>query len=135
MPLAILVSCKTYTGPTLWRTEPRPDFPEGIPVIPIPPVKSNFDIGGKHLARTQAPLRLAWVVTVHKFQGLTQPKIKLGLGKKEFAVGLTFVGLSRVKALTDIMFVGQFDYSRVHNLGGKNLQHRLDDFVRRYPRT
>ncbi|KAJ7761172.1 hypothetical protein DFH07DRAFT_707225, partial [Mycena maculata] len=61
-------------------------------------------------ARTQTPVRLTWAVTIHKSQELMLPKISLG--KKEFAVGLTFVRLSRVKALTDIMFVGQFDYSR-----------------------
>jgi ATP-dependent exoDNAse (exonuclease V) alpha subunit len=89
-------------------------------------------MGEKSLAHIQIPLRLAWAVTVHKSQGLTLPKIKLGLGKKEFAAGLTFVGLSRVKALSDIMIVGQLDYSRVKNLSGKNLQHQLDDFSRRY---
>ncbi|KAF8194462.1 hypothetical protein K438DRAFT_1430220, partial [Mycena galopus ATCC 62051] len=76
-------------------------------------LKQRFDFGKKSLARTQITLRLTWAVTVHKSQGLNLPKIKLGLGKKEFAVGLTFVGLSRVKALSDIMTIGQLDYSRV----------------------
>ncbi|KAK7026182.1 hypothetical protein R3P38DRAFT_2463871, partial [Favolaschia claudopus] len=57
-------------------------------------------------------------------------QVKLGLGKKEFA-SRTFVGLSRVKALAHSMMVGQLDYSRVKDLSGKNLQHRLDDFARR----
>src|ERR1700761_1916685 len=127
LPLAVLVSCPTYTGPTLWHTE------DGTLVVPIPVVKSTFDVGGKCVSRTQVPLRLAWGVTIHKSQGLTLPKIKIGLGTSEFAVGLTFVGLSRVKTLSDIMFVEPFDYSRLQRLGGKNLQHRLDDYSRRYP--
>ncbi|KAJ7639676.1 hypothetical protein DFH06DRAFT_1001747, partial [Mycena polygramma] len=49
-------------------------------------------LDGKNMSRTQLPLRLAWAVTVHKSQGLTLMKVKLGLGKKEFATGLTFVG-------------------------------------------
>ncbi|KAJ7610353.1 hypothetical protein FB45DRAFT_709548, partial [Roridomyces roridus] len=81
--------------------------------------------------RAQLALRLAWAVTIHKSQGLTIAKVKLGLGNKEFASGLTFVGLSRVKELKDLMIVGSFDFSRVQRLMGTNYQHRLDDFARR----
>ena len=56
--------------------------------------------------------RLAWAVTIHKSQGLTLEKIKLGLGKREISTGLTFVGLSRVKALDGIMIVDQSTGSR-----------------------
>jgi ATP-dependent exoDNAse (exonuclease V) alpha subunit len=84
------------------------------------------------MTRTQLPLRLAWAVTVHKFQGLTLSRIKLGLGKREFSTGLTFVALSRVKSLDGIMMVDHVDYSRVQKMGGKNLRHRLDDYARRY---
>ncbi|KAJ7146541.1 hypothetical protein C8R44DRAFT_600993, partial [Mycena epipterygia] len=127
-----LVSCPMYNGPTMWRTEPRPGFPEGVPIVPIPPVKSNFEHGGKSMSWTQVPLRLAWAVTVHKSQGLTLKKVKLGLGKKEFASGLTFVGLSRVKTVDSLMIVGPFDFSRVKCLAGANYQLRLIDFARRY---
>ncbi|KAJ7725741.1 hypothetical protein B0H14DRAFT_2321962, partial [Mycena olivaceomarginata] len=96
-------------------------------IVPVPPVKTSFDMGEKSLARTQIPLRLAWAVTVHKSQGLTCKNQTWAC-----TVGLTFVGLLRVKVLSDIMIVGQLDYSRVKNLSGKNLQHRLDDFTRRY---
>ncbi|KAF8215964.1 hypothetical protein K438DRAFT_618940 [Mycena galopus ATCC 62051] len=99
LPLAVLVSCLTYTGLTLWKTTPRPGFPDGIPVIPVPPVKTTFEYCGANASRTQIPLRLAWAVTVHKSQGLTLRQVKLGLGKKEFATGLTFVALSQVKTV------------------------------------
>jgi hypothetical protein len=116
----------------LWHTEPRPEFPNGIPIVPITPLKTTFEIDGKPMTRTQLPLRLAWAVTVHKSQGLTLSRIKLGLGKREFSTGFTFVALSRVKSLDGIMMVDHVDYSRVQKLGGKNLQHRLDDYARRY---
>ncbi|KJA21972.1 hypothetical protein HYPSUDRAFT_113126, partial [Hypholoma sublateritium FD-334 SS-4] len=127
-----LVSCTTYKGPTLWHTDLRPGFPDGIPIIPITPLKTSFEINSQAMSRTQLPLRLAWAVTVHKSQGLTLKKIKLGLIKREFSTGLTFVALSRVKGIEDIMLVDQVDYSRVRALGGKHMQYRLDDYARRY---
>ncbi len=133
IPLAVLVSCPTYSGPTLWRTEPRPGFPEGIPIVPITAIKTTFEGKGRTLGRTQLPLRLAWAVTVHKSQGLTIARARIGLGAKEFCSGLTFVALSRVKALDTLMLVDKVDYSRVQKLGGKGLQQRMDDLRRRYP--
>ncbi|KDR74959.1 hypothetical protein GALMADRAFT_570069 [Galerina marginata CBS 339.88] len=74
----------------------------------------------------------AWAVTIHKSQGLTLERIKLGLGKREFSTGLMFVGLSRVETIDGIMSVDQVDYSRVRALGGKHMQYRFDEYARRY---
>ncbi|KAJ6482343.1 hypothetical protein C8R47DRAFT_981913, partial [Mycena vitilis] len=101
-------------------------------LLPIPVSKTTFGFGGKTCARTQVALRLAWAVTIHKSRGLTSPKVKLGLGSKEFASGLTFVGLSRVKELKDLMILGTFDFSRVRKLAGTDYQHQLDDMAHRY---
>ena len=49
----------------------------------------------------------------YKSQGLTLERIKLGLGKKEFCSGLTFVGLSRVKTLDSILLVDRVDFCNV----------------------
>jgi hypothetical protein len=71
LPLAVLVSRKTYKGPTLWHTEvtePPPNFPKGMPIVPITPLKTTFEIDGKPITRTQVPLRLAWAVTGHRPQ-------------------------------------------------------------------
>lgn len=134
--IAVLVSLKTYTGPTLWRTAPRPNFPDGVPIVPIKPLrKTSFELNGKHYSRTQLPLRLAWAICIHKSQGLalkTGAQIVLG-SAKDFCVGLSFVALSRVTRLSDIMLVEKVDYTRVKSLGGTALQERLADFDRRYP--
>jgi len=116
----------------LWHTEPCPEFPNSVSIVPMTPLKTTFEINSQTLSRAQLPLRLAWAVAVHKSQDLTLERIKLGLGKREFSTGLTFVGLSRVKAIDGIMMVDQVDCSRVRALGGKHMQYRFDDYARRY---
>jgi hypothetical protein len=59
--------------------------------------------------------------------------MRLALGRREFSSGgLTFVALSRVKELKDLIFVETVDYSRVEKLGGKQLQLQRQDRARRY---
>ena len=75
--------------------------PNGIPIVLIPPVhvSSHFDHNGHHCTGTQVPLRL---MTVPKSQGLTLEQVKIGLGKREFCIGLTCVALSRATELTSL---------------------------------
>ena len=49
-------------------------------------------------------------MAVHKSQGLTLGKVRLGLDSRTFATGLTFVVLSRVKQLDDILLMDNVDY-------------------------
>jgi ATP-dependent exoDNAse (exonuclease V) alpha subunit len=67
------------------------------------------------MARTQLHLRLAWAVimTVHKSQGLTLPRIRLELVTKDFSCGLTFVALSRVPSLDDLLYIEKLVWERV----------------------
>ena len=92
-------------------------------------MKTSFESQSRPKARTQLPLRLARAVTVHKSQGLTLPRIRLGLGKKEFPCGLTFVALFRVTSLDRLLFIEKLNWERVKNLGGKFLQLRLQDLA------
>lgn len=51
-------------------------------------------------------------MTIHKAQGITVSKAVFNITEKEFALGLTYVTLSRVKSLDGILFEEPFDYER-----------------------
>jgi len=101
------------------RTEPRPGFPTGIPIVPVTPLKTLFEPKGK--LSPELNRRFDWLgqsLSINHGVFLTLDRIKLELGK-ESSTGLTFVALSRVKASDRIMIVDRLDCSRVQKLGGK----------------
>ena len=103
MPSMLLVRFNEYS---------RPDFlPYPSKVVPIFPVSRQFDFKGAACTRTQFPLRLAYAITVHKSQGLTLSWVVLNISQKEHCLGLSYVAVSRVKALHGLMFESSFDYS------------------------
>ena len=83
-------------------------FPDVVPAVAQWETKA-----GKGLTRTQYPLMLAWGITIHKSQGLTLEKVVVELGDKDFAAGLTFVAISRVKTLKGLAFRTHFDHARL----------------------
>src|SRR5882762_5592715 len=56
---------------------------------------------------------MAWGITIHKSQGLTLERVVVELGDKDFAAGLTFVAISRVKTLKGLAFRTHFDHARL----------------------
>ena len=54
--------------------------------------------------RTQFPLTVAYVITVHKSLGMTVDKAVLNLAQKDFILGLAYVGVGWVKYLKGLMF-------------------------------
>ena len=116
LPIAVTVKFDPYTGPTLHDGT--------VPIIPIQ--RSWFSSGSKLCSRLQIPLKLAWAITIHKFQGLTLNKAVIDIGKKEFSAGLPFVACSRVQELDDFLFVPPFSFKRMASLGNiSRLKERL----------
>jgi ATP-dependent exoDNAse (exonuclease V) alpha subunit len=109
LPVAVFVKFDLYEGPSITT-------PEGDKVVPIIPIKRTWESkNGTVCSRFQVPICLAWAITVHKSQGLTLAKAKIDLGNKEFAAGLSFVAVSRVRSLNDIYFK-QFTFERLQRI-------------------
>jgi ATP-dependent DNA helicase PIF1 len=123
LPSVVLVSFDKYHGPTLMNLD-------GIPVVPIVPIKRMWKGNSSICSHLQLPLSLAWAITAHKSQGLTLPKAVIDLGKKEFAAGLSFVAISRVHSLDDILFK-HFSFNRLQRIKNcKRLKERIVKEIR-----
>jgi ATP-dependent DNA helicase PIF1 len=121
LPIAVLISFDNYKGPTISSLE-------GEKVVPITPIQRTWTgNSGVTCSRLQIPIRLAWAITIHKSQGLTLQKAIIDLGEKEFTAGLSFVAVSRVRTLEDILFK-PFNFERFQRIKDcRRLQDRLDE--------
>ena len=118
LPAAVFVKFDAYEGPTITSTE-------GNLVVLIVPIKRSWEgKSGMICSRQQVPFCLAWAITVHKSQGLTLSKVKIDIGSKEFAVGLTFIVTLHIRSLSDIYF-RQFTFDRLQRIkNSSRLQER-----------
>jgi ElaB/YqjD/DUF883 family membrane-anchored ribosome-binding protein len=118
LPLAVIVQASSeYTGPSLLPHVPR--------LIAITPLQISFSYRSKSRWRKQLPLMLAWARTIHKSQGMTLPRAVVDIGQRENAAGLTFVALSRVQRLSDLLLI-PFSEERFKKIGQNcNLKKRL----------
>ena len=96
MPICVLVQFdEEYKGPSISSTIPN--------LVPICPATLLSDSLGNTFERQQLRMRLAWAITIHRCQGLTLSKAWIDLGASEKVAGLTYVALSRVKKLADLV--------------------------------
>ena len=118
LPVAVTVNFDSYIGPTL---------PNGT--VPITPLRRIWFATTQQCSRLQLPLKLAWAVTIHKAQGMTLIRVVIDVGKKEFSSGLMFVACSRVRHLTDLLFVPPFTFQRLASLSKSSriLERLLED--------
>ncbi len=97
LPNVILIEFNDYTGPAITTVK-------GKKLVPILPIQQTWEQKSSVCSRLQLPISLAWAITVHKSQGLTLPKAIVDFGEREYAAGLSFVAVSRVRALNDLLF-------------------------------
>lgn len=92
LPIVVVVKFDIYRGPSISNT-----LPSCVPMCLV--TVSTHLTDGIH-ERQQIPLTLAWAITIHKSQGLTLPKGWIDIGKSEKTPGVSYVALSRNKALS-----------------------------------
>ncbi len=120
LSIAVLIEFNDYNGPAITTME-------GKRVVPILPIRQTWESKNVVCSRLQIPISLAWAVTVHKSQGLTLPKAIINLGEREYAVGLSFVAVSQIRALKDLLFQ-PFSFKRLQRIKkSKRLQDRKDE--------
>jgi ATP-dependent DNA helicase PIF1 len=107
-PFALLVKFDNYTGPEFLRTG------NGDICILMPIFKSTREFFRDRISctRTQFPVTLAYAIIVHKAQGITVPRAVLNITARDFALGLTYVTVARVKTLDGVLFEESFDFDR-----------------------
>jgi ATP-dependent DNA helicase PIF1 len=102
LPVAVTVLFDRYYGPTLHEGT--------VPIVPI----------------CQLPLKLSWAVTIHKSQGLTLDQVIIDIGNKEFCAGLTFVAISCVRCLSNMILTPPFTFQRLQNISkSRRLNERI----------
>ena len=118
LPVSVLIAFDKYKGPPFIAEHPT--------WVPIPPITHEWSSTRRH-SRRQLPLRLSYAMTIHKSQGQTLDKAVIDLGDKERTPGLTFVALSRLRQISDIL-IQPMTYQRLRSISNsKHLQNRIDE--------
>ncbi|XP_026290476.2 ATP-dependent DNA helicase PIF1-like [Frankliniella occidentalis] len=97
LPTVVMVKFDNYTGPTV---------ADGL--VPVPTLVHSWDHEQVACSREQVSLCLAWAVTEHKSQGLTLDRAVVSVGLRDFAVGLMYVAMSRVKSWAGLLIDPEF---------------------------
>lgn len=113
----LLVNIPNYCSLAL-----SPDHLTIVPITQTPRASSA--------AKGSISLTLAWVVTIHKAQGMTLDWVTVDLGQREFSSGLTFMALLCAK-LFEGLRVHPFDLEHYKMIEkGKYIKARWEEFQR-----
>lgn len=104
----IMVEFNSYTGPKF----------NGSNVLPITPVSVSFQKGLQNFTMKQFPLQPAYAISIHRSQGITLDQAVVDIGPSEFALGMTYVALSRVRTLQGL-YLEPFSYNRLKKINEK----------------
>lgn len=119
LPVAVIVKFDNYIGPSLSE--------KVLSLVAIAPVTVSTQSGNSIHDRQQLPLKLAWALTIYKSQGLTLPKTWVDIGKSEQTLGITYVGLNRVKQLSSLV-VEPMTFDRLKSIKRSNtLKYRQQE--------
>ena len=109
----IMVAIPSYRGLTEWYND------DGVLMVPIIPSVARWEKNSNHCSRKQYSLRLAYVISIYKSRGMTLSKAVIEFGDKpDFCRGLSFVAISRVRALCDLACRSRIGMGRFKNVGG-----------------
>ena len=118
LPLAVIVCFDNYQGHSI------SNLPKCVPICPV--TVSHTSYYGCH-ERQQLPLKLAWAITIHKSQGLTLEKAWIDIGPSEAVPGITYVALSRVRALSSCV-IEPMSFERLQGIGKSScLKFRIQE--------
>jgi hypothetical protein len=118
---SVLIQFDTYRGPSFLEDVAR--------VYPVTAITRSWARKGKQEERTMLPLLPGFAFSIHKAQGKTLGKAIINLGGSEFASGLTYTALTRVKSLKDLAFKpmpSMERFTRIFKTKGY-LAQKLDD--------
>jgi ATP-dependent DNA helicase PIF1 len=125
LPSMLLFKPDTYDGPNMFVDT------DGKAVVPILPLTRDWEEGARKLSRTMFPVVLAYAITVHKSQGLTLDRAVLDISEKDFAAGLTYVAISRVRTVDSLMIDQEFHIGPFEQSDTIVRRMRPDDKTRR----
>lgn len=100
--------------------------------MPIVPLTRVWNTNNSTFSRTQRPLCLATVITIHTCQGWTLDQTVVDLGMREQSAGPAFVAVSRLRRLTDLV-LQPFAFYHISRLGvaPSVLVHTLEEIYLR----
>ena len=81
--------------------------------------------------RTQFSLTLTFAITVHKCQDFTMFKMMLKFSRKNDTIDQSYIVLTRVRSINDVLFDSDFSYDRFSVNSSIDTMNRLNEIVKK----
>ena len=103
LPTFLIIHFDQYTGPPFLNMEK---------CVPIAPVNRTWYSSKVLCQRWMLPVVPGYAMSIHKSQGASMDEAILNIGNKEFAAGLTYTAISRVRKFENVYFYPFKNYRR-----------------------